>query len=121
MYHEGRINLPEQSEAGSSEIGLPISRVALRSAVASWRSDGDGEDDWWQDVIGSDGEVYDVNIFDSAVSGHGPDVGFVYCIYATRETADGFRETEVTNILQREPISSLDVNQLGENLRERES
>lgn len=77
--------------------------------VKSWYSDGEMEDDWWHEVVGDDGAVYDVNIFDSAVFSRGPDIGFVYCIYATRETAGGFRETEVMNILERGSISSLDA------------
>ena len=79
----------------------------LKSVVANWRSDGE-PDDWWQEAIGEDGKVYDVNIYDMEVFGGDGDDGYEYCIYATRETADGFRETDVIDILERGLVASLD-------------
>ena len=84
-----------------------LSCRVLKSVVANWRSDGE-PDDWWQEAIGEDGKVYDVNIYDTVVFGGEGDDGYVYCIYATRKMADGFRETDVIDILERGLVASLD-------------
>lgn len=86
----------------------PVGRQDLREVVAAWR-DGGCEDDWWQEVAVEDGTVFDVNIYDSAVHGHGPDVGMAYCAYRTVELEDGTRDTDVFNVVASGALASLNA------------
>ena len=86
----------------------PVSRQGLQDVVSAWR-DGGCEDDWWQEVAGEDGTVFDVNIYNSAVHGHGPDVGMAYCVFRTVELEDGTRDTDVFNVVATGTLATLNA------------
>ena len=70
----------------------PLASHTLTALTASWRADG-SPDDWWQESVGTDGEVYDVNIYDAGSHGAGTGSGTVYCVYQTRVLPSGLRDT----------------------------
>ena len=84
----------------------PVNGQRLRDVVTAWRAEG-GDDDWWQEVEGEDGAVYDINIYDSGVHGHGPDVGVEYCVYRTVALDGGLRDTDVFDVVARGTLASL--------------
>lgn len=86
----------------------PVGRQDLREVVAAWR-DGGCEDDWWQEVAVEDGTVFDVNIYNSAIHGHGPNVGMAYCVYRTVELEDGTRDTDVFNFVASGTLATLNA------------
>ena len=86
----------------------PVRRQDLQDVVAAWR-DGGCEDDWWQEVAVEDGTVFDVNIYDSAVHGQGPDVGMAYSVYRTVELEDGTRDTDVFNVVATGTLATLNA------------
>ena len=99
------------SDGRECVVGLrdcPVSRRELQAVVSDWRADG-CEDDWWQEAVGEDGTVYDVNIFDASVHGRGPDVGMAWCMYRTVAVDGGLRETDVFNVIARGTVESLDT------------
>ena len=102
----GGVDMSDSRECVVVLRDCPVSREGLLAVVSGWRADG-GEDDWWQEAIGEDGAVYDVNIFDSGVYGHGRDVGMEWCVYRTVEGAGGLRETDVYDVIARGSVSSL--------------
>lgn len=72
----------------------------LTALTDSWRAEG-SPDDWWQESVGSDGEVYDVNIYNAGSHG----AGTVYCVYPTRVLPSGLRDTVVDEPLARGIVS----------------
>ena len=80
---------------------MPKSPDTLRSVITTWRAQG-SDDDWWREATGIDGEIYDINIYDARIHGaERPATGHVYCVYPTRATGNGMRETDVFRILAR--------------------
>ena len=46
-----------------------IPNHTLTALTTAWRADG-APDDWWQECFGTDGKVYDVNIYDAGYQGN---------------------------------------------------
>ena len=74
----------------------------LATLTASWRAEG-APDDWWQECVGADGAVYDVNIYNG--SSYGAGTGSVYCVYPTRVLPSGLRDTVVDEPIARGMVS----------------
>ena len=108
MIPVGGTDMSDDRECVFGPRDCPVSRRELHAVVSDWRADG-CEDDWWQEAVGGDGTVYDINIFDASVHGRGPDVGMAWCVYRTVAVDGGLRETDVCDVIARGTVESLDA------------
>lgn len=80
----------------------PLSEHTLTALTTAWLAEG-APDDWWQECVGADGKVYDVNIYNG--SSYGTGTGSVYCVYPTRVLPSGLRDTVADEPLARGIVS----------------